>query len=507
VVVGDGMMAKAFATFAEDPQVVIFASGVSDSTETAAAAFQREEDLLGRVRAQHRDALLVYFGTCSVFDPDSRYTPYVLHKLRMESLLEASPGPWLVLRLPLAVGPGHRGRTLVRFIHQRIVRHELFEVWGGSTRYPIDVEDVVRIARQLIGERSNWNRRINVALRSFPVLEFVRALETVTGMNAKFTLLPKGHHYALECPEIDRLADELRLDFSAGYLERVLRKYFAPGAEPLISVVIAVFNGVTTLQRCIDSVVRQTYPARELIVIDGGSTDGTQEVIRRNAARLAYWVSEPDQGIYDAWNKALERARGAWICFLGADDYLWAGDVLEKVAPVLAGAYPPVRLVYGEVVLVNERGEETQRLGWPWGAVRDRFRQVMCVPHTGLMHHRSLFEVHGRFDPSYRIGGDYEMLLRELREGGARFVPGLVVAAMGHGGVSTDPARSLQMILEFHRAQVQHGLGRPGRYWHAAHARARLLVWLWRILGRRAAPYVFDALRLMTGKKPYWTRQ
>jgi glycosyltransferase involved in cell wall biosynthesis/nucleoside-diphosphate-sugar epimerase len=507
VVVGDGMMAKAFAAFAQEPGVVIFASGVSDSTEISAAAFKREEELLRRIREQHPGALLVYFGTCSVHDPDSRDTPYVAHKLRMESILENAPGPWLVLRLPLAIGPGHRGRTLARFLHQRIVRQEPFQIWGGATRYPIDVEDVVRIARRLIGERSNWNRRINIALQSFPVHEFVRAMEAVTGMRANFTLLPKGHHYALECPEVVRLADDLQLDFSPGYLERVLRKYYAASAQPRISVVVAVFNGAATLQRCIDSVLHQSYADRELILIDGGSTDGTQEILRRNSANLAYWVSEPDHGIYHAWNKALPHARGEWICFLGADDYLWAPDTLERLAPVLASAYPPVRVVYGQVALVNERGGEMQRVGEDWGHARRRFTEMMCLPHTGLMQHRSLFEVHGAFDESYRAGGDYEMLLRELRTGEALFVPDLVVAGMGYNGVSTNPAGSLRVMREFRQAQVKHGFERPSWRWRLAFWKAHLRVWLWRALGDRYAPYVFDALRVLSGKKPYWTRQ
>ena len=92
--------------------------------------------------------------------------------------------------------------------------------------------------------------------------------------------------------------------------------------RPLISIVVSVFNGADTLQQCIDSVTDQTYPAVELIVIDGGSTDGTREILLRNASKLAYWVSEPDRGIYHAWNKALVHAQGDWISFLGADDYL-----------------------------------------------------------------------------------------------------------------------------------------------------------------------------------------
>jgi hypothetical protein len=131
----------------------------------------------------------------------------------------------------------------------------------------------------------------------------------------------------------------------------------------------------------------------------------------------------------------------------------------------------------------------------------------MCLPHTGLMHHRTLFEVHGRFDESFRVGGDYEMLLRELRTGHALFVPDLVVAGMGHGGVSSDPAGSLRLMQEFRHAQVKNGFERPGRGWLLAAGKAHLRVWLWRLLGNRIAPYAFDALRLLSGKKTYWTRQ
>jgi glycosyltransferase involved in cell wall biosynthesis len=277
-------------------------------------------------------------------------------------------------------------------------------------------------------------------------------------------------------------------------------------ATPAISVIVSVRNAAATLQKCLDSIASQTVERLEIIVIDGASTDGTVDVLKRNQPRLAYWVSEPDRGIYDAWNKGLTQARGDWLCFLGADDYLWAPDTLERLAPVLERAYPPIRLVYGEVAVVNEGGGEMQRAGEDWRSARGRFPQIMCLPHTGLMHHRSLFEAHGKFDASFRIGGDYEMLLRELRTGEALFVPGLVVAGMRHGGVSSDPAGSLRMLREFRRAQRKHGLP-AGRHWITAFAKAHARAWLWRLLGKRLAPYVFDFGRLTMGKKPYWTRQ
>ena len=226
MVVGDGLIAQAFAALAPRRDVVIYASGVSDSTETRAEAFERERALLAKTRAENPRALLVYFSTCSVDDPDRRPTPYVQHKLAMEAQLAAAPGPWMVLRLPLAIGPVHRSPTLANFLHDRIVRGEAFEVWSRSMRYPIDVDDVVRIASRFIAERAYWRRTINIALRAFTVLDFVRVLESITGKRAAYTLVEKGAHYDVPCPEVARLASELELDLSPHYLERILRKYF-----------------------------------------------------------------------------------------------------------------------------------------------------------------------------------------------------------------------------------------------------------------------------------------
>ena len=77
--------------------------------------------------------------------------------------------------------------------------------------------------------------------------------------------------------------------------------------EPSISVIVAVLNGAKTLQRCIDSVAQQTYPNKELIIIDGGSQDGTVDILKANQGKITSWISEPDRGIYSAWNKGLAK--------------------------------------------------------------------------------------------------------------------------------------------------------------------------------------------------------
>lgn len=226
MIIGSGMMARAFAAYESNPEVLVFASGVSDSMEQRSSAFARERDLLAQTLAAHRDALILYFGTCSVYDPDRRDTPYVGHKVAMEELIAASPNPWMVLRLPLAIGSGHRGNALANYLYERIQRGEPFDVWAGATRYPVDVTDTFRIASRLLADRAFWRRRINFALRAYRVMDFVAILESIVAKRARYNLLHKGQPYEVRCPELASLAGELQLDMSEGYLEKVLRKYF-----------------------------------------------------------------------------------------------------------------------------------------------------------------------------------------------------------------------------------------------------------------------------------------
>jgi len=145
-------------------------------------------------------------------------------------------------------------------------------------------------------------------------------------------------------------------------------------------VIVAVFNGAATLQQCIDSVAQQTYPNKELIIIDGGSRDGTVDLLEANREQIRYWISEPDRGIYNAWNKGLARAKGEWICFLGADDYFWDARVLERLAGQLEKLPPDIRVAYGQIMMVNSDGTSLYPVGEPWEKIKGRFKQVMFIP-------------------------------------------------------------------------------------------------------------------------------
>jgi glycosyltransferase involved in cell wall biosynthesis len=277
-------------------------------------------------------------------------------------------------------------------------------------------------------------------------------------------------------------------------------------SPPRISIIVAVFNGVKTLQQCLDSVAAQTHAERELIVIDGGSTDGTVALLEKNRAQFSYWITEPDRGIYNAWNKGLAQAHGDWICFLGADDYFWDTRVLERAAAVLEKLPPEIRVAYGRVMVLSTEGQALFPLGEPWENIREKFKAVMCIPHQGVMHRRNLFAERGNFDESYRIAGDYELLLRELKTADAACLPDLIVAGMRHGGISSAPKNSVASLREIRRAQRRHGERLPRLTWVLAMFRVHVRLLIWNCLGEHRAKQALDFVRRLKGAPPYWTR-
>lgn len=270
-------------------------------------------------------------------------------------------------------------------------------------------------------------------------------------------------------------------------------------ATPLISVIVAVFNGAKTLQQCIDSVARQTYPNKELIIIDGGSKDGTVDLLKTNNEQISYWISEPDRGIYNAWNKGLAQTKGEWICFLGADDYFWDMQVLEHMSESLKNIPPEIRVAYGKIMLIDTQGENLYSIGEPWKNIKERFKQIMCIPHPGAMHRRNLFKDIGQFDESFRIAGDYELLLRELKTKDAFYIPNLISVAMRQDGISSNPANGMLAMLEVRQAQKLHGQLLPGWGWLVLTARVYARLLLWRIFGGRLTTQVLERYRRMRG--------
>lgn len=279
-------------------------------------------------------------------------------------------------------------------------------------------------------------------------------------------------------------------------------------SEPLISIIVAVYNRATSLQRCIDSVASQTYANKELIIIDGGSTDGTVDILKANAPKITYWESERDRGIYHAFNKALTQAKGEWIYFLGSDDYLWDAQTLNTIVDELKNIKNEnVKVVYGKVAIVSQTGDVLQVINQPWQQVKKLFLQGCYICHQGVFQHQSLFAQHG-FDESFPISGDYELLLRELKSPRSQpiFLSDITVAAMQTGGYSTSPQHRIKILQEYARARRKNRVLVFPLVWLWSYTKAAIWLVLMKTFSKQTVTYIADRYRSFTGRVPIWSK-
>jgi len=214
--------------------------------------------------------------------------------------------------------------------------------------------------------------------------------------------------------------------------------------EPLVSIVTIVLNGNDLIRKTMDSVLRQTYANIEYIVIDGASTDGTQEVLQEYDSRLAFWSSEADRGISDAFNKGIARASGDIVGLLNAGDW-YEPDAVEKAVEHFR-LFPGTDVVCG--MLQYWRGDKREYL---CPSVPELLEKEMTVTHPTCFVRTELYRQNGGFSTDYRYAMDYELLLR-LRLNGARFrAMKRVLANMQHEGVSETNWKLA--LRETHRAR------------------------------------------------------
>ena len=228
-----------------------------------------------------------------------------------------------------------------------------------------------------------------------------------------------------------------------------------------ISIVTASYNSAATIADTLRSVAAQTHRNTEHIVVDGGSKDDTEEIVRAHGGTDLKWVSERDCGIYDAMNKGLAIATGEVVGFLNSDDMYADPQVLERVA----GAFrnPRVDVVYGDIVFVSQ--QDTTRVVRLWTS--RPYTPGLCAtgwmpPHPSLYVRRSVYEKHGGYDLAFPAAADFEMALRLLDKAQltSTYIAHVQVR-MRMGGQST---RSIRNIIsgsrEVSRACLKHGL--PG---------------------------------------------
>lgn len=222
---------------------------------------------------------------------------------------------------------------------------------------------------------------------------------------------------------------------------------------PKISVITVVRNGEKHIEDTIRSIVNQTYNNFEYIIIDGKSSDSTANIISLYESQITYWVSESDNGIYDAMNKGVRAATGDWLLFINADDFLFANDVLEKAAVLLANC--KAKLAYGQVRRIYPGGDE-QMVGAEWDQLKWYCRNIrMNISHQGTFHSSELFR-NRLYDTSFRIAADYDLLLSYLKDHDPEYLP-FTIAKMRTEGVSATSG-DFMLLSEIRRAQLNNGI-------------------------------------------------
>ncbi len=264
-------------------------------------------------------------------------------------------------------------------------------------------------------------------------------------------------------------------------------KFIIKNLMTLVSIVTPSFNQAAFLEKTILSVLEQDYPALEYLVIDGGSTDGSREIIEKYATRLAYWTSEPDRGQADAINKGMLRARGEIVAWLNSDDYYLPGAIQAAVEAL--ESHPGAALVYADMLAVDEVGRTINTLKYRPLSLQD----LLCFQIIGqpaVFMRRSAFEKAGGLDTDFDLLLDHQLWLKLAQQGGLLHVDRRWAAARYHPGAKNRLKAA--------------GFGREAfRILDWASAQPALMPVLERVGRRaRASAHRVDARYLLDGGRP-----
>lgn len=280
-----------------------------------------------------------------------------------------------------------------------------------------------------------------------------------------------------------------------------MKKY----SPPRISIITATFNAANHIPYTLRSIREQTYKDFEWIIIDGNSTDGTQDILLEVNEPFIHLISEPDRGIYDAWNKGCSTANGTWLIFLGAGDELAQPEAIELMVKHLELYDQGTPIVYGWLTLLSPSNRiPLEKIGVPWDEIKKNWEigRPALPPHGSTFHHITLFRDQEPFDLRFPIASDAHFLLRTIKKTPPKFLP-IEVTKSTIGGVSFQLETAMKVSREISEINLDLGINPPMK------AKIVELIRIWVIsvlilLPRNVSRPLADLIRLIQGKNPRW---
>jgi len=225
MIIGKGLIASLFVNEDHD-NIIFFASGVSNSSETDRRQFEREENLISDTLSSNPDQLFVYFSTCSIYDSSKTNSLYVLHKLKMEEIIKTKTKNYLILRVSNAVGKGGNPNLLINYIVKSVLENKQINVHTKATRNIIDAEDIKKLTLELV-ESKAYNRIVNIAYPyNFSIIEILEVIERYYNKKLDLNLIKSGESYNISITDIEDYFTTNQLMNKENYLINLLKKYY-----------------------------------------------------------------------------------------------------------------------------------------------------------------------------------------------------------------------------------------------------------------------------------------
>lgn len=223
---------------------------------------------------------------------------------------------------------------------------------------------------------------------------------------------------------------------------------------PKVTIITACFNSEESIEHTITSVAKQTYKNIEYIIVDGGSTDTTLNIIKNYEEHIAKLISEPDQGIFDAFNKGVANASGDIIYFLNSDDFLYDETVIESVIKVFQED-ETIQFVYGNIEIVNKINGYFDLVGR--SVDLSDIKQGVIPPHSGSFAKRELFSQYNGFDLKYKIGSDTDFIVKVFKDYADQCkYMNKIIARFTLGGVSSKGDNRKKALDEINYILLDH---------------------------------------------------